>query len=142
MKFVCFNCGQVNNENNITCDNCASTLIKGWNYDDKIKELNDYSKYKNNAYSIIISVVMSFILYFGIKWLFKIITTSVASLNMTQDAIKYASLGVVALFVVFAVIPIIVKTFKLRRIYGWTSEKMRVIEKQLQFLSQASEEKK
>lgn len=140
MKYVCFNCGQVNNEDNVTCDNCEETLIKESQYEEKCNELKDYDKYKSNAYSILISVVMSFILYFGVKWLFKIITTSFASLNMTQDAIKYASLGIVALFVILAVIPTIVKTFKLRRKYGWTNKKMSTVDKQLQFLNKASEQ--
>ncbi|NMC56756.1 MAG: hypothetical protein GYA50_06015 [Eubacteriaceae bacterium] len=138
MKYVCLNCGQLNDEANITCDSCEETLIKDAEYEQKCKELKDYEKYKNNAFNIIISIVMSFILYLGVKWLLKTITTSFATLAMSADAIKYASLGVVALFVIFAVIPTILKTVKLRRKYGWTNKTLGAVDKQMQLLNKAS----
>ncbi|MEL7569593.1 MAG: hypothetical protein AAGU14_03425 [Eubacteriaceae bacterium] len=139
MKYVCFNCGQLNNEENIKCENCEETLIKDSQYEDKCKELKEYDNYKKGVFNILLAIVMTAIMYFGVKYFLNSISAAIASQSVSDALIKYGAKAMAVVFILIIIFPMIIKTVKTRNNNKWTKPKMRSMEKHLQLLQKADQ---
>lgn len=139
MKYVCFNCGQVNNGDNVKCDNCEETLIKDKEYEDKCKELKDYDNYKKGVFNILLAVVMTVIMYLGVKYFLNSVSTMIASQTVSDTLIKYGAKAMAALFIITIIFPMIIKTIKTRKQNKWSKPNIKLMEKHLQLLQKADQ---
>jgi uncharacterized membrane protein (DUF485 family) len=134
-ELKCLKCGETNESDSELCQVCGTELIKGEKYDKKLEELRDYDEYKKRAINIIGSAVMMLILYFGVQWFIKIIYPYLGAGTVTEFLLNHGALTLVIIVVIAVVLPLFVKTMKIRRKHKWTSAKINILEKQLKFFS-------
>gem|GEM_PF-4873077 len=158
MGFIkCFMCGKMNSDENVACEDCGSDLLRGADYEEKIRELKDYEDYRKryNLFGIILAALSLLLGFLLCQWLLRIITPFlqtdlipllaiglrklgvVGQLDPETDFIRLIEIGLCLFFFLLfllEILPMIVSRWKILHRYRWTSEKMHSMERELKCL--------
>ncbi|MCL4385073.1 MAG: hypothetical protein M1479_09615 [Actinobacteria bacterium] len=139
---ICFNCGSLNNNERTNCVDCREKLLSGQEYEDKIRELKKYDEYrkKYNLPGVIIAlIILLLLLIFLFLWpaassllllLFPGQNTGIPMATIFTYVILY----IILLILFIGVLPKLIGSWKFRRRYRWTREKIRRFKSEIRYL--------
>ncbi len=132
----CFQCGKVNSSENITCEACGEKLLKGQEYEEKLKELKDYEEYRKrySILGIILLILLLLLLYPVVKWLFQLIFSLVGTVFLPAIILEYAAPVIILLVFLIVVLPLIIGRWKIWCRYRWTRDRIRVLKSEIKVL--------
>lgn len=139
---ICFNCGSWNSNDRTNCVDCKEKLLFGQEYEDKIRELKKYDEYRKK-YNPISAIIILIILFLLLIFLFLWPTANSLLLSLFQvqnkgtpiaTILTYVILYVMLLIFFIGILPKIIGSWKFRRRYHWTREKIRCFKSEIKYL--------
>jgi len=135
---ICFNCGSSNSDERTNCVDCGEKLLSGQEYEDKIRELKKYDEYRKR-YSLLGIIITLIILLLLLIFLFLCpIASSLLpgkNANIPLVSIFAYVIMCVILFIFFiGILPKLIGSWKFRRRYHWTKEKIRRFKSESRYL--------